>query len=204
MYTPASNRESRPEVLRELIATYPFACLVSSGDDGPEATHLPMLLSDDGQRLRGHMARANDQWQHFANGPLLAIFRGPHAYISPTYYEAEFAVPTWNYVAVHATGTARLINDAQDVRELLDDLIVSSDRHGWTMPWQDERATGLLAAIVAFEIDIHRLEGKAKLGQNRSCADQQSTSRALATSARASDRELAHFMAEYQEQGSFQ
>mgnify|MGYP002640144407 CR=1 FL=1 len=204
MYTPASNRESRPEVLRQLIAAYPFACIVTTAGGAPEATHLPLLLSDDGKRLRGHMARANNQWRHFADAPLLAIFQGPHAYISPTYYEAAFAVPTWNYVAVHATGTARLVDDAVAVRELLDDLIASSERHGWTMPWQDEHAAGLLAAIVAFEIDIEQLQGKTKLGQSRSAADQQRTYHALSTSARAGDRELAGFMADYQQEGSSQ
>lgn len=202
MYAPAANREARPDILREWIAAYPFACLASACDDGLEATHLPLLITADGQRLRGHMAHANGQWQRFGDSPVLAVFQGPHAYISPTYYEADFAVPTWNYVAVHATGTARIINDDAAVRDLLDELIAESDQHGWTMPWQDERSTGLLAAIVAFEIDITRLEGKAKLGQNRSLADQQSTSRALSASARAGDRELARFIAGYSSAGS--
>jgi transcriptional regulator len=143
------------------------------------------------------MARGNAHWQTLNDGPVLAIFQGPHAYISPTYYAAEFAVPTWNYVAIHATGTARIIEDPTAVQQLLDDLIAASDGNGWTMPWHHENSAGLLAAIVAFEIDIERLEGKAKLGQNRSAEDQDRTARALAASTRPGDRELADFMAEY-------
>ncbi len=143
------------------------------------------------------MARANGHWQTFSGGPALAIFQGPHAYISPTYYAAGFAVATWNYVAVHATGTARIIEDPTAVQQLLDDLTAASDTPGWTLPWQHEHCAGMLAAIVAFEIDIERLEGKAKLGQNRSAEDQDRTAHALAASARSGDRELADFMAEY-------
>ena len=198
MYTPPSNRESRPQVLRDLIESYSFGTLVTTRDEGLEATHLPLLLDSEGKRLRGHMARANRQWQCFGEGPVLAIFQGPHAYISPTFYEADFAVPTWNYVAVHVTGTPRIIDDPASVRSLLDYLVAHNDKHGWTMPWQNERADTLLAAIVAFEIDIERLEGKAKLGQNRPPADQQSMARALSTSSRHGDRELANYIAGYE------
>ena len=106
------------------------------------------------------MARANGHWQTFSGGPALAIFQGPHAYISPTYYAAGFAVATWNYVAVHATGTARIIEDPTAVQQLLDDLTAASDTHGWTIPWQHENCAGMLAAIVAFEIDIDAWRAK--------------------------------------------
>ncbi len=198
MYTPPSNRESRPEVLRDLIESYSFGTLVTTGGAGPEATHLPFLMSSDGKRLRGHMARANRQWQRFDEGPVLAIFQGPHAYISPTFYEAEFAVPTWNYVALHVTGTALIVDDPTTVRGFLDDLVAHNDEQGWTMPWQDERSDALLAAIVAFEIDIERLEGKAKLGQNRPPEDRRGMARALSASSRPGDRELAQFIADFE------
>lgn len=208
MYTPPSFREERPDVLRAIITANPFATLVCTGADGPEATHLPLLLSQDGTCLRGHMARANDQWRYLVGQPAgqpvnghadrhaLTIFHGPHAYISPTYYEADFAVPTWNYVAVHAAGPVRLLEDPQAVRALLDDLVASSDRHGWTMPWQDSRADGLLAAIVAFELEIQTITGKAKLGQNRSAEDQLGVARALQTSDHPGDQALAVYMKE--------
>ena len=205
MYTPPSFREERPDVLRAVMAANPFATLVSTGAAGPEATHLPLLLNEDGTCLRGHMARANDQWRHLADQPsgqpadhpALAIFHGPHAYISPTYYEADFAVPTWNYVAVHAAGPVRLLEEPQATRALLNDLVASSDRHGWTMPWQDSRADGLLAAIVAFKLEIQTITGKAKLGQNRSAADQLGVARALQASDHAGDQALATYMEDY-------
>jgi transcriptional regulator len=130
MYTPLSNHESHPQVLRDLIESYSFGTLVTAGTAGLLATHLPLLLDSDGHRLRGHMARANQQWQRLDEDPVLAIFQGPHAYISPTFYEAEFAVPTWNYVVVHVTGTAHIIDDLASARGRLDELVNHSEEHG--------------------------------------------------------------------------
>ena len=88
MYTPPSNVESRPAVLAEWIKSYPFASLISHTSSGPEASHLPLLIDTECTRLRGHMARANKQWQRFTDDPVLTIFQGPHAYISPTFFNS--------------------------------------------------------------------------------------------------------------------
>lgn len=198
MYTPPSFRESRTEVLHDWIRQYPFASLVVGDVDGLQATHIPLLLSDDGTQLLGHVARANPVWKSFdGDHPVLAMFHGPHAYISPASYVSDFAVPTWNYVAVHAHGAAVVHDDPSRARDTLDRLVQASDRQGWRMDWADERADGLLQAIVAFGIHITLLEGKAKLGQNRPADDQQSMAQALTASSDPHERDLAAFTAHY-------
>jgi transcriptional regulator len=176
MYIPAAFRETRLEVLHGLIRDHSFATLISQVDGQLFATHMPFLL--DATRgangtLRGHMARANPHWQAFANQAqeALVVFQGPHAYISPSWYLAEQAVPTWNYSVVHAYGTPALVDDWPSVRQLLEDTVATFEA---SLPeqWSTARAgdgyiTKLAQAIVAFEIPISRLEGKRKLSQNR-------------------------------------
>jgi transcriptional regulator len=175
MYIPAAFRETRLEVLHALIREHSFASLVSLVDGRLCATHLPLLL--DPKRgpngaLRGHMARANPHWRSFGRGEeALVIFQGPHAYISPNWYGAGPAVPTWNYSAVHAYGTPVVVGNASDVRALLDDT-VGTFESPLPEPWSTARAgddyiSRLAEGIVAFEMPITRLEGKRKLSQNR-------------------------------------
>jgi transcriptional regulator len=135
MYVPESFREVRPEVLQSLLRDHPFGCLIGHADDGLTATHMPFLhvVEAGGQVLRGHMARANPQWRSFRAGEaVLVVFTGPHGYVSPAWYRSEFAVPTWNYVAVHVTGTPRLVEEPTLVRQLLDDLVAVHERCGWS------------------------------------------------------------------------
>ena len=176
MYIPATFRETRLDVLHALLRQHSFATLVSLVDGELFATHLPFLL--DPTRgpygtLRGHMARANPHWQGFeqATREALVIFQGPHAYISPSWYLTDQAVPTWNYSAVHAYGTPTLVSNWDSVRMLLDDTVQTFES-GFAEHWSTARAgedyiARLGQAIVAFEIPISRLEGKRKLSQNR-------------------------------------
>jgi transcriptional regulator len=175
MYIPAAFRETHLEVLHALIREHSFATLVSHVDGELFATHLPLLL--DATRgpsgtLRGHMARANPHWRSFDRAEqALVIFQGPHAYISPSWYLAEQAVPTWNYSAVHAYGTPTLVEDTGDVRALLDDTVGTFEA-ALPKPWSTARVgdayiTKMAQGIVAFELPISRLEGKRKLSQNR-------------------------------------
>ncbi len=175
MYIPAAFRETRLEVLHALIREHSFAMLVSHVDGQLFATHLPLVLDETrgpNGTLRGHVARANPHWRSFARGEeALVIFQGPHAYISPSWYLAEQAVPTWNYSAVHAYGTPRLVEDTGDVRALLDDTVETFEA-ALPEPWStgrvgDEYIGKMAQGIVAFEMGITRLEGKRKLSQNR-------------------------------------
>ncbi|HKX64419.1 MAG TPA: FMN-binding negative transcriptional regulator [Rhizomicrobium sp.] len=173
MYVPDHFREDRPEILHDAVRRIGFATLVTQG---LEANHLPMLLTDS--VLRGHVARANPVWQAGA-GEALAIFLGPHAYVSPNWYpskaETGKAVPTWNYITVHARGH---INWVQDPDWLCAHVGALSDANeaGREQPWKIADAPssyidGLVRAIVGFELTISKLEGKYKLSQNRDAAD---------------------------------
>jgi transcriptional regulator len=173
MYVPDHFREDRSEVLHGAMRRIGFATLVTQGLD---ANHLPMLL--EGNVLRGHVARANPVWKSGA-GEALAIFLGPHAYVSPNFYpskaETGKAVPTWNYITVHARGDIRWIADGDWLRAHVGALSATHEA-GRENPWaiSDAPASyvdGLLRAIVGFELSNTKLEGKWKLTQNRDAAD---------------------------------
>ena len=183
VYLPPVFTERRPEVLIAHLERHDFGLLVSHGPGGLVASHIPFLTERDGEvlHLQGHLARPNPQVAELAQlgrgegGEVLAIFSGPHAYVSPRWYASSPAVPTWNYVDVHAYGTLRLIEDGEWLRCFLRRL---SQRHeaGSATPWrmEDQPAdymTGMLKGIVGLDIAVTRLEGKYKLSQNRPAAD---------------------------------
>jgi transcriptional regulator len=180
MYVPEHFREDDPEMLARHIRERGFGLLIVADDDGIEANHVPFLLEEgeDGSPdvLQCHLARANPVWQRLLQGPrVLAVFQGPDAYISPSWYptkaETGRVVPTWNYLAVHAEGTARVVEDPawlhRHVRRL-------TDRHeaGRDTPWSVDDAPAdftdrLVGAIVGVEIRIETLTGKLKASQNQ-------------------------------------
>ncbi len=179
MYIPRAYELNEPQAIADLIAANSFGLLVTATGEMPVATHLPFMFDADRGRsgtLVSHMARANPQWQEFASyedgGLALAIFSGPHAYVSPTWYgDGGPTVPTWNYVSVHAYGRPRIIDDASEVRDLLERL-VDANEAGLEPAWRlDSQEDGylerMMRGIVAFELPIERLEAKAKLSQNR-------------------------------------
>ncbi len=203
MYTPADFRVTDRAILHGLMDRFSFAILVTTHDGVPIATHLPFLVyPDDSEHgtLIGHMARANHQWRDFAPGDeALVIFQGPHAYLSPSWYQAHPSVPTWNYAVVHAYGVPRAIDDEARIRDILRALV---DKHeaGFDQPWPmdlpDEYLQKMARGIVAFEVPISRLEGKFKLSQNRSARDRVGVIAALAGSGNATDRGVAALMQE--------
>ncbi len=192
MYTPEPFAARDRETLAGVIRDNPFGLLIGPGAGGaPVATHLPFLLEDG--RLIGHMARGNPHWRNFADAAeALAVFSGPHAYISPRWYETAPAVPTWNYVAVHVHGVPRIIDDSGETRALLDRMTAVFEDGAWTLGSQgDDYAGQMIRGIVAFEIPVARIEGKFKLSQNRSAGDRKGVIAAL----RESDRPEAAAMA---------
>ncbi|MGV8889014.1 MAG: FMN-binding negative transcriptional regulator [Pseudomonas sp.] len=206
MYNPSSFAiEDLHELHQQILGTR-LAVLVTHGDQGLQASHLPLLLSSDqgpNGTLYGHFAKANPQWKALQNGAeALVIFAGADAYISPGFYPSKAehgkVVPTWNYVAVHAYGTAEVFTDADRLRNLVSAL---TDRHeaGRASPWKVADAPadyidGMLKAIVGFAMPIQRLEGKRKLGQNRNAADIAGVREGLAASPDVHDQALAHLM----------
>ncbi|SEC61415.1 FMN-binding negative transcriptional regulator [Pseudomonas anguilliseptica] len=190
MYTPAAFRQDDLATLHQQIRATRLPTLISHGKQGLRASHLPLLLeTDEGPygTLYGHFARANPQWRDLADGnPALVIFQGAEAYISPSWYAAKAehgkVVPTWNYISVQAHGRAEVFDDAERPQ-----------------PWAisdapREYIDSMLRAIVGFALPIERLEGKWKLGQNRSQADQNGVREGLHASHDPRDRELAAYI----------
>lgn len=173
LYVPPHFRVEDAEVLAEFMERNAFATLVSSGAAGLHVSHVPMAVEREGAGLRllGHVARANPQWEALeAADHVLAIFHGPHAYVSPGWYATHPSVPTWNYAVVHAHGRARLMDEA-GLHELLLRLSARYEA-GREKPWRmselpADYVSSMLRAIVGFEIAVERLEGKFKLSQNR-------------------------------------
>jgi len=203
VYTPRSYRNDDLGELHALIRRYNFATLFTHRGGESFATHLPFMI--DGQRGRfgtliAHMARANPHWSAFEGAaPSLVVFMGPHAYISPAWYEEQATVPTWNYAVVHATGTPRLVVETARLRAMVLRLVDNHEAplgHPWNVSQAEAVLGAELKAIVGFEIPIDRLEGKFKLNQNRSRADQEGVVRALEASTDASEREIARLMRE--------
>jgi transcriptional regulator len=178
MYVPASFAVSDEKTLESFIERYDFATLITGSATGLVASHIPLMLrgSAGNALLIGHVARGNSQWKHFdGNTEALAIFHGPHAYVSPTWYATSPAVPTWNYAAVHVYGKPRAKEDAYFTTVALRDLVARHEGSR-TTPWRTEGLAAdvyekLTKGIVAFEMPIERIEGKFKLGQNRSRED---------------------------------
>jgi transcriptional regulator len=178
VYLPPAFTEVRPEILVEHIERYDFGLLVTLGAEGLVASHIPFLIERDGEQLhlQCHLARPNPQVSDLARGgEVLAIFHGPHAYISPNWYATGPSVPTWNYVDVHAYGRVQLVEDDKWLRRF---LVRLSERHeacnpvAWRMQDLPEAYVGtMLKGIIGFEIAVTRLEGKYKLSQNRPAAD---------------------------------
>ncbi len=183
MYIPKAFEVTDRATLHDFIEANSFATLVTSIDDAPFATRLPMLLERETGAygtLIGHVARANPHWRSFdGNSLAVAMFDGPHAYISPNWYVTAPAVPTWNYATVHAYGAPRVIEDLHRVEAIVDRLVAiheaSMPRRWSTRILPPEFKSNLLRAIVGFEMPIDRIEGKFKFGQNRPIGDQVST-----------------------------
>ena len=191
MYIPKHFAIAETAACHQVIVENGFGELLTLDDAGlPFASHLPFLIDPArgaNGTLTAHMARANPQWQHFTNGkPVLAMFRGPHAYISPAWYATHPSVPTWNYIAVHAYGVPKIVDAPAAMEDLLRRLVDTNEAANgttWRMGGLTEQYLGgMMRAIVAFEIPIDRLEGKAKLSQNRDTTDQTRVAEALAAS----------------------
>ncbi|HSG69635.1 MAG TPA: FMN-binding negative transcriptional regulator, partial [Planctomycetaceae bacterium] len=170
MYNPASFVQNDLPTLHSFIARHSFATLISQSADGPDVSHLPLLLDCEQNRLLGHFARANPHWQTLDGQSVLAVFHGPHAYISPAWYEVPNTVPTWNYAVVHVRGLCQIVEDRAQTREILERTVQTfeADRPN---PWsidevEPELLAKLISSIVAFTISIEQIEGKWKLNQN--------------------------------------
>ena len=205
MYRPRHFDIDDVQVLHRFMRDQSFALLVTTEDGAPFASHIPLLLdrdTGDQGRLLGHVAKANPQWRAFdGKTEAMAVFWGPHAYISPNWYETETMVPTWNYVTVHAYGKPTVIDDPETVRRGQAQLVdtYESDATGnWSMDaLPDDYLGKMLGAIVAFEMPIERLQGNFKLSQNRQPKDREGAIEGLRQTGNAEAEEVARLMAEF-------
>lgn len=184
MYLPTAFEENRPDALHALIVAHPLGTLVSHGPEGLDANHIPFELDAAAGPhgvLRAHVARANPVWQQAGDRPVMAVFQASEAYISPSWYlskaEHHRHVPTWNYAVVHVHGVLRVRDDERFLRGLLARLTRDHEaRSQQARPWKmgdapTDYIDGLLKLIVGIEIEITRVVGKSKLGQNREARD---------------------------------
>ena len=204
MYRPRLFKMDDPAALHRLMREESFALLVTAPGGVPVASHIPLFLDtvgDGPDRLLGHVAKANPQWREFdGETEAMAMFWGPHAYVSPGWYESRKMVPTWNYVTVHAYGKPRIMPDPADARAVLQRLVATYESEA-SGPWSMDRLPDSyvekqLKGIVAFEMPIDRLEGKFKLSQEKSEADRAGAIRGLEGSDDPGAREVARLMAE--------
>jgi transcriptional regulator len=190
VYIPRANREDRIPVLHKLMEGHPFASLITMGSSGLFASHIPMVLEQNGAmgRLKGHLSRANTQWRDYSPAvEALAIFSGPQHYITPSWYpekeETGKVVPTWNYVVVHAYGYLKVVEDDEWLVAHLESLTTIHEAES-AVPWKISDAPAdyiesQRKGIVGLEMEIGRLEGKWKLSQNRSPEDRSGVVRGL-------------------------
>lgn len=194
MYLPAAFQVENQKEIKRFITSHPFATLVTVADGEPFASHIPLLLEEaDGLVLIGHMARANPQWKHFLEvDRMLAIFSGPHAYVSPSWYESP-GVPTWNYASVHLYGRAQIIDSREELRLLIEKMTqhFESDASADKALDYPEK---MLEAIVGFRIEVDEIKAKYKLSQNRSNADRENVANALLASDSGNERAVAELM----------
>jgi transcriptional regulator len=191
MYVPPHFEESRIERIHDLIELFPFGMLVTHTADGLDANHIPFhLVRNQGPfgALLGHVARANPIWRDVASGAeVLAVFRGGDAYVSPNWYpskhETHRQVPTWNYRVAHAHGRIVFRDDERFVRGVMARLTHTHEATQ-TIPWKmsdgpRDFIDAMVRAVIGFEIQITRLVGKSKLGQNKEQRDIEGAARGM-------------------------
>jgi transcriptional regulator len=200
MYIPKYFAETDEENLLAFMREFNFAALVTAENDFPTATHLPFIIEKRDEKiiLSAHIAKANSHWKQLETKDALVIFHEPHAYVSPLLYGEMPNVPTWNYVAVHAYGRARIFAGEENLA-LLEKQIAAFDPQYFQTDWREipeTYKTNLARGVVAFEIEVADLQGKKKLNQNKPGRSAENVIEAFEKSANANERQIARLMKE--------
>jgi len=199
MYIPKHFEINDQEKIHEFIEKYSFATLFSQHKGEPYATHLPLILKKDEKALYGHFARANGQWKDINDQTVLVVFQGPHCYISPSWYEINDAVPTWNYVSIHLYGKVDIIEDDKVIFDSLNDMVNKYEKPDspYILKNVDSKyIEGMSKGIVAFKVTITKIEAKAKLSQNHPTERQELIIEQLERSPDQNDLQVASLMKE--------
>ena len=199
MYIPKFFLEEDEEKILAFMREFNFATLVTSENDFPTATHLPFITEKRDEKiiLSAHLAKANAHWKQFKK-EILVIFQEPHAYISPMLYGEMPNVPTWNYVAVHAYGRAKIFDEAENL-SLLEKQVEAFDEKYFQTDWQKistDYKKNLAKGVVAFEIEVTDLQAKKKLNQNKTGQSAENVIAAFEKSDRANEKQIAEYMKE--------
>ena len=195
MYSPPYNRIEDLREVAEFMRANSFALLVTGTGGTLHASHLPVMVEERGGKLfvHSHMARNNPQWKEFFDDEVLVVFSGPHAYVSPRWYEEKERVPTWNYAAVHAYGTVK-VNEDRTAKHASQRRLVADLDPQWLPQFdalREEYVTKMLEGIVNFDIEVTRLETRWKLSQNRSRREMELIAAQLEKSGDGAERSLA-------------
>ena len=204
LYVPSDFDPGNRVAIARLLHDHPFATLVTPAAGEPHVSHVPLIWAGDCEpygTLLGHFARANPHVKCAAGAESIAIFHGPHAYVSPSWYEKPAAaVPTWNYAVVHAHGTLELAREPGETRAILD-LLIQRFESGRAAPWSPGLDRGqmeaMVNAIVGFRLKIKRIDAKFKLSQNRGPGDRARVAAALAAEGYAEAEATAAWMLAY-------
>ncbi|MGJ7922571.1 FMN-binding negative transcriptional regulator [Neobacillus sp. LXY-4] len=197
MYIPSHFKIIEETVAYDIMKQHSFATLFSQHNGMPFATHLPLVLNKENTYLYGHFARSNPQWKDIKNQTVLAIFHGPHCYISPSWYETNKAVPTWNYVTVHVYGEVELLEDENELMGSLHDMVMKYETADSPYRLEDvdaEFLAGLNKGVQGFKIKISKIEGKAKLSQNHSIQRQELVINQLEQIAKTDEQQISALM----------
>ncbi len=194
MYIPDHFNEADTSKTLNLIRDHSFGTLITIRDTIPFASHIPFIVEGDQNiTLIGHLAKSNEQWKHFeSDQQVLVIFQGPHAYVSPSWYESP-GVPTWNYTAVHLYGIPKLITEGAKLIDAIEKLTHIHETKNKTS-WKLEYPSNMLKTIVGFEIHVQKVESKFKLSQNRPKADRDNVTYELLRSEIDRDKDLGKLM----------
>lgn len=190
---------ANPQEVSTFIREHSFGILLTVADQEIHNTYTPFLFSQESQTLQGHIAKANPQWRSWDQSTTAkAVFTGPHAYVSPSYYTSDLNVPTWNYTSVTVTGPLSIVSNEDEVVAFMDGLVAQHET-GRGVPWSfdhsDHRYRQLLANIVVFQVEALQVDAAFKLNQNKSVEDQQSVMGHLKQSTSAVERQVAALMA---------
>lgn len=203
MYIPKHFQAANHQDNIAFMQRYSFATLINSTNNYPEATNLPFLVQQDGDQLilSSHFAKANPQAKTIEENISLVIFSEPHAYISPSNYEKEQNVPTWNYIAIHAYGQAKIVQDIDEQLAVLDKMVQFYDQ-GYINQWQNlpmDYKLKMVNGIVAFDIVISDLQAKQKLSQNRTEKERENIINKLSDSTDTAEKDIAAYMSALKE-----
>jgi transcriptional regulator len=179
MYIPNHFHITDKAEIHAFIEANAFGQLISTIEGRLFSTHIPVLLAEDGNRLLGHLAKANPQWQSIDDQEVLITLQGPHDYISPSWYCSP-GVPTWNYQAVHIYGTCQVFHDVSKLKQIVDALTRKFES-SFAEPWKPDYKASMLRGIVGIEVEITEIQCKYKLNQNRSDEDQAQVIKALSS-----------------------